>query len=270
MHVDDLLQRSAVGEGDVVEEAAAQEGVRQFFFVVRGDDDDRALLGLDGLVCFVDVELHLVELLQQVVGELDVGLVDFVDQQNHPLLSLESLPELALFQVVAYIVDFLGTQLRIAQAADRIVFVEALVGLGGGFDVPGDQAGAEGGGELLGEHSLAGARFAFDQQRAFEGDGRVYRQFQVVCGDVVAGAFELHGSVLCGVPGPFSTHRDCITPVGAGLPRERAGPGNTCLSFVSDYTPAPDACKRRPGIQSLNAPSRAFSQAWAQAAHSAH
>jgi hypothetical protein len=39
------------------------------------------------------------------------------------------------------------------------------MGLGGGLDVPGDQLGAERFGQLLGEHGLAGARFALDQQR---------------------------------------------------------------------------------------------------------
>jgi hypothetical protein len=42
MHVDDARHRLLVGELDVVEEAAAQEGVGQFLFVVRGDDDRSA------------------------------------------------------------------------------------------------------------------------------------------------------------------------------------------------------------------------------------
>lgn len=196
MHVDDLLQRLAVGEGDVVEEAAAQEGVGQFLLVVRGDDDDRALLRLDGFVGLVDVELHLVEFLQQVVGELDVGLVDLVDQQDHPLLGLEGLPELALLDVVAHVVDLVHAQLRVAQTAHRVVLVEALVGLGGGLDVPGDQPGAEGFGQLLGEHGLAGARFALHQQRPLQGDGGVDRELEVVGGDVGLGAFELHQEIL--------------------------------------------------------------------------
>ena len=33
----------------------------------------------------VDMELHAVELVQQVVGKLDVGLVDLVDQQHRAL-----------------------------------------------------------------------------------------------------------------------------------------------------------------------------------------
>jgi hypothetical protein len=37
---------------------------------------------------------------------------------------------------------------------------------------------------LLGEHGLAGAGLALDQQRALQGDGGVDRQFQVIGGDV--------------------------------------------------------------------------------------
>jgi hypothetical protein len=42
MHIDDFLQGGAVGEGDVMEETAAQERIRQLFFIVGGDDDDRS------------------------------------------------------------------------------------------------------------------------------------------------------------------------------------------------------------------------------------
>ncbi|MNF79810.1 hypothetical protein D3C87_943610 [compost metagenome] len=92
--------------------------------------------------------------------------------------------------------DLFRAELRIAQAADRVVLVQALVGLGGGFDVPGDQLGAKGFGQLLGEHGLAGARFALDQQRPLQGDGGVDRQLQVIGGDVGLGAFELHLLIL--------------------------------------------------------------------------
>ena len=40
----DPLHRVAVGEADVMEEAAAQERVRQLLLVVRRDDDDRPML----------------------------------------------------------------------------------------------------------------------------------------------------------------------------------------------------------------------------------
>ena len=117
MHVDDLRHRLAVGEADVVEEAAAQEGVGQLLLVVRGDDHDRALLGLDRLLRLVDVELHAIELEQQVVRELDVGLVDLVDQQDGALLGGERLPQLALLDVVGDVLDPLVAELAVAQAA---------------------------------------------------------------------------------------------------------------------------------------------------------
>jgi len=84
-----------------VEEAAAQEGVGQLLLVVGGDDDDRPRSLAAPLAGLVDVELHTVELLQQIVGEFDIGLVDLVDQQHGPHGRDERLPQLALLDVVA-------------------------------------------------------------------------------------------------------------------------------------------------------------------------
>jgi len=111
-------------------------------------------------------------------------------------MTRSCLPQLALLDVVLHVVDLVHAKLRITQPADRVVFVEALVGLGGGLDVPGDEFGAEGFGQLLGQHGLAGARFALYQQGALQGDGGVDREFQVVGGDVGLGAFEFHCGFL--------------------------------------------------------------------------
>ena len=80
------------GKFDVVEEASAQEGVRQFLLIVRGDDDERPLFGANGFAGLVDVEFHPVEFEQQIVGKFDIGLVDFVDQQDQPLVGGEGVP----------------------------------------------------------------------------------------------------------------------------------------------------------------------------------
>ena len=48
-------------------------------------------------------------------------------------------------------------------------------------------------GDLIGEHGLAGAGLALDQQRPLQRDRRVDRERQVVGGDVGVGAFEAHG-----------------------------------------------------------------------------
>ena len=192
MHVDDGAHRLRIGELDVVEEAAAQEGVGQLLFVVGRDDDDRPMFGLDGLMRLVDVELHAIEFLQQIVGELDVGLVDLVDEQHGALIHRERLPQLALADVVADVGDPRVAELAVAQPADGIVFVEALQRLGGGFDVPLDQRRADRLGDFDGEHGLARARLALYQQRPLQRDGRVDGDLQVVCRHVVLRAFEPH------------------------------------------------------------------------------
>ena len=190
--LDDLFQRLHLGETDIMEEAAAQEGVGQLFFVVGGDDDDGAVLGPDRLACLVDEELHLIKLLQQIVRELYVGLVDLVDQQHDLLVGLEGLPQLALADVVAHVVHTLFAQLAVAQPADGVVLVKALLRAGGGLDVPLDHAQAKRLRYLLGKLGLAGPGLSLDQQGAFERDGGVNGDGQIVRGDVIGGAFEFH------------------------------------------------------------------------------
>jgi hypothetical protein len=95
------------------------------------------------------------------------------------LALLEGLPQHALDDVVGNVLDLLVAELRIAQARHRVVFVEALLGLGGGLDVPLQQRHAERAGDFLGQHGLAGAGLALDQQRALQGDRGVDRQHQV-------------------------------------------------------------------------------------------
>ena len=192
MDLDDGAHGVAVGEADVVEEAAAQERVGQFLLVVRGDDHDRPLDRLHRLAGLVDVELHPIEFLEQVVREFDVGLVDLVDQQHRQVRRGERLPQFAAADIVRNVVDPRVAELAVAQPRHRVIFVEALVGLGGRLDVPADQRRAERRGDLVGEHGLAGAGLALDQQRAAQRDGGIDRDLEVVGGDVVGGAFEAH------------------------------------------------------------------------------
>src|SRR5690606_37139089 len=144
MHIDDGFHGVAVGEVDVMEEAAAQERIRQFFFVVTGDQDNGPVFGHNALLGLVNKKLHFVDFQQQVVGEFDIGFVDFIDQQHHRLVGGKGLPQLALNNVVADIVDAVNAQLRVTQTGNGIVFVKALMRLGGTFDVPLNQFSAEG------------------------------------------------------------------------------------------------------------------------------
>jgi hypothetical protein len=197
VHVDDAAHGVAVGEADVVEEAAPQERVRQLLLVVRGDDDDRPLAGDHRLLGLVDVELHAVKLEQQIVGELDVGLVDLVDQQDRPDVAGERLPQAAPDDVVADVVHARLAELRVAQPGHRVVFVEPLLRLRRGFDVPLDQRRRQRAGDLISENRLARARLALDQKRTFERDRRVDRDHQVFGRDVAVGAFEARVHVAC-------------------------------------------------------------------------
>ena len=192
MHIHDGLHGLGIGEIDVMEEAATQEGVGQLFLVVGGDDHDRALLGADGFPGLVDEELHAIQFLQKVIGELDVGLVDLVDQQHHLAVMGKGFPQLAFFQVVGHIFHPFGAELGVTQARHRIVLVQALLGLGGGFDIPGEQRQAQGLGHLFCQQGLAGTRLTLDQQRALEGDRCVNGHFQVVGGHILVSTLKLH------------------------------------------------------------------------------
>ena len=194
MHRDDGAQGGFIGEADVVEKAAAQKGIGQLFFVVRGDNDNRAMRGADRLAGLVDVELHPVEFLQEVVGELDIGLVDLVDQQNHAARRLERLPQLALADVVFHVIDARIAQLAVAQAADGVVFVEALLRLRGGFHMPLDQWQTKAGRDLSRQFGLARAGFALHQQRAFQRYGGVYGKGQVVGGHIGGSRGKFHNT----------------------------------------------------------------------------
>ena len=74
------------------------------------------------------------------LGNLDIiSLIDFIDR-NTATVAFKGFPQLALLDdVIADILDPLVTQLRIAQATPRLVFIQALLRLGGGFDMPLDQ-----------------------------------------------------------------------------------------------------------------------------------
>ena len=149
----------------------------------------RALHRLSGLV---DVELHLIEFEQKIVGEFDVRLVDLVDQQHGANGRNEGLPQLAAADVIGDLGHARVAELQIAQARDGVIFVKALLGARGRFDVPGDERGADRGGDLLSQQRLAGAGLALDEQRTLERDRGVDRGLQFVARHIGSGAFKTH------------------------------------------------------------------------------
>ena len=104
----------------------------------------------------------------------------------------EGLPQFAALDVVGDVGDLGVAELAVAQPRHRVVFVEALLRLGGRLDVPGQQRRAERLGDFLGQHGLAGAGLALHQQRALQHDRGVDGDLEVVGGDVVLGAGKFH------------------------------------------------------------------------------
>jgi hypothetical protein len=167
--------------------------VRQLLFVVRRDDDERPMPRDDRLLRLVDVELHPVELAQQVVRKLDVGLVDLVDQHDGGRPARERVPQHAALDVVADVRDAAVAELRVAQSRHRVVFVESLLRLRRRLDVPGIERPRQRSRDFLGQQRLAGTRLALDEQRPRQRQRRVDGELQVIGGDIGGGAFETHG-----------------------------------------------------------------------------
>ena len=130
------------------------------------------------------------EFLQEIVGELDIGLVNFVDQQDGQLRSREGFPQLALLDVIADVVNTLVTQLAITKTGNRIIFVQPLLRFGRAFHVPFDQRRVDRFGNLVRQYRFTGARFTFYQQRATQGHRSVDGHFEIVSRNVVLCALE--------------------------------------------------------------------------------
>ena len=104
----------------------------------------------------------------------------------------ERLPQFAAADIVGNVVDALVAELAVAQAGDRVIFVQALLRLGGRFDVPLDQRRIDRLGDFIGQHGLAGAGLALDEQRAAQRHRGVDRDLQIVGRDIALGTFEAH------------------------------------------------------------------------------
>jgi hypothetical protein len=127
-------------------------------------------------------------------GKLDVGLVDFVDQQHGALGGGETFPELAAANVILDIRDARIAELAVPEPRHRVIFVQSVDRLSGRLDVPFDERRAERLRNLGREHGLAGARLALDQERALQRDGGIDGDLEVVVGDVGLGAFKTHAN----------------------------------------------------------------------------
>ena len=142
----------------------------------------------DLLAGLYDAETHLVELEQQVVRELEVGLVDLVDEQDVALLGREALAQGPELDVALDVGNVTGPEAAVVEPLHGVVDVQSIGCLGRGLDVPRQDRHAESLGDVLREHGLTGAGLALEQQRALERDGTVDGIDQSGGGDVAGGS----------------------------------------------------------------------------------
>src|SRR5262249_58330903 len=125
--------------------------------------------------------------------------------------------------VVGDVVDAQIAELAVAQPRHGVVLVEALLRLGGRLDMPLDEWHLQRGGDLEGQHGLAGAGLALDEQRALQGDGSVDSDLEIARGDIARGAAEslAQGHISCGFP-DASSPKAAVRSIEAPNPRMAA------------------------------------------------
>jgi hypothetical protein len=172
MHRHDPAHQLLIGEVDEVEDAAAEERVGQLLLVVAGDDHHRALRRDDLVAGLLDAEAHPIELVEQIVRELDVGLVDLVDEQHDALLRRRRPAERAQLDVAADVLDVPVAEARVVEALDRVVDVEAVLARVVDFTCQVRSGKPQGFGDGLGEERLARAGLAPHEQRLLRARAR--------------------------------------------------------------------------------------------------
>ena len=179
---------ACVRELDEVEDAAAQEGVRQLLLVVRRDEHDGPLHCAD-VSCVSGMEKRIASSSRsRSLGNSRSALSISSMRRTTRSAAANASPERAELDVAADVGHVAVAEAAVVEALHGVVDVEAVLRLGGRLDVPGDERHPRPSATLLGEQRLAGAGLALDEQRPAELHGDVHRLHQLGGGDVVAGA----------------------------------------------------------------------------------
>src|SRR4051794_5648033 len=91
MNSNNSLHQLFIRKIDEVKHAAAKKGVRKFFFIIARNNNDWTFFGADFFACFQNLKSHAIELMQKIIGKLDVGFVDFIDKQDYAFLRSKRL-----------------------------------------------------------------------------------------------------------------------------------------------------------------------------------
>jgi len=73
----------------------------------------------------------LLEFKKQVIGELNITLINLIDEQDQPTGSGKGPAQGARLDIILNIVDITTAEAGIIQALDRVIGVETVAGLGG-------------------------------------------------------------------------------------------------------------------------------------------
>ena len=121
MYANNLGHQAFIRELNIVENAPAQKGIRQLFFRIRCDNDDRALVCPHSTACFRNIKFHLIQLPQQIIGKLQVCLVDLINEQYHLLVTGKRLSQLAEFHILFNLLNVSHAHLAVIEALHNIV-----------------------------------------------------------------------------------------------------------------------------------------------------
>src|SRR5690606_32019188 len=105
-----------------------------------------------------------VELVQKIVGKLDVGLVDFVDQHDRPLRRGECLPQRAEADVTFHVAYVTVAEAAVVETLNGVIDVQTVLRLRRRLHVPGEERYPQALGDGAGQKRLPRAGFAPDQQ----------------------------------------------------------------------------------------------------------
>ena len=73
------------------------------------------------------MKTHAIELVEEVIGELDIGLVDLVDEQDHAFFTSKRFAHGTHLDVVANVFDIAVSETCIIQPLHSVVDVEAVL-----------------------------------------------------------------------------------------------------------------------------------------------
>jgi hypothetical protein len=181
MKIHDPRQSPGVWKLYMRVDASPQERHRQSALAVRRDEDEMLGPGAKSQrrVHIRHLELHLIELVQEVIGKVSGGLVDLVDQDDRGRRRANGLAECAVREVLAGVFRAGVARGGVVKPAKRIDLIEEIARCRSRFCMEFEDPASELGGNRPCERRLSAAWLAGDQERLVECEGDVHRGGEV-------------------------------------------------------------------------------------------